>query len=40
MTQNESKMRAKEFILLEYKRDKTAAAFGTKMLTALTNDPE
>ena len=38
MTQNESKMRAKEFILLEYKRDKTAAAFGTKMLTALTND--
>jgi len=38
MTPNESKMRAKEFILLEYKRDKTAAAFGTKMLTALTND--
>ena len=38
MTQNESKMRVKEFILLEYKRDKTAAAFGTKMLTALTND--
>ena len=31
-------MRVKEFILLEYKRDKTAAAFGTKMLTALTND--
>lgn len=39
MTPNESKMRAKEFILLEYKRDKTAAAFGTKLLAALSNDP-
>ena len=40
MTQNESKMRAKEFILLEYKRDKTAAAFGTKMLTTIDEDDD
>lgn len=31
-------MRAKDFILREYSREKTATVFGNKLITALTND--